>query len=49
MLGFMLVFEGLHSVHHQEIPKGYAYFAMAFAFGVEILNLRVRPKQLPKG
>ena len=49
MIGFMLVFEGLHSVHHQEIPKGYAYFAMAFAFGVEILNLRVRPKQLPKG
>jgi predicted tellurium resistance membrane protein TerC len=49
MIGFMLVFEGLHSLHHQEIPKGYAYFAMAFAFGVEILNLRVRPKQLPKG
>lgn len=48
MIGFMLVFEGLHSIHHQEIPKGYAYFAMAFAFGVEILNLRVRPKQLPK-
>ncbi len=49
MIGFMLVFEGLHSIHHQEIPKGYAYFAMAFAFGVELLNLRVRPKQLPKG
>lgn len=48
MIGFMLVFEGLHSVHHQEIPKGYAYFAMAFAFGVELLNLRVRRNYLPK-
>jgi predicted tellurium resistance membrane protein TerC len=46
MIGFMLVFEGLHNVHHQEIPKGYAYFAMAFAFAVELLNLRVRPKVL---
>lgn len=48
MIGFMLVFEGLHNVHHQEIPKGYAYFAMAFAFGVELLNLRIRPKVLDK-
>jgi predicted tellurium resistance membrane protein TerC len=48
LIGFMLVFEGLHNVHHQEIPKGYAYFAMAFAFGVELLNLRIRPKVLKK-
>lgn len=48
MIGFMLVFEGLHSIHHQEIPKGYAYFAMAFAFLVELLNLRIRPKVLDK-
>jgi predicted tellurium resistance membrane protein TerC len=33
-----LVAEGLG--HH--IPKGYTYFAMAFSFGVEMLNLRLR-------
>jgi predicted tellurium resistance membrane protein TerC len=27
---------------HQEIPKGYIYFAMAFSVFVEMLNLRVR-------
>jgi predicted tellurium resistance membrane protein TerC len=26
------------------IPKGYLYFSMAFAFGVEMLNLRLRSK-----
>jgi len=40
MVGFMLFFEGLEPVHHSEIPKGYAYVAMAFAFGVELLNMR---------
>jgi len=25
-----------------EIPKGYLYFAMAFSFGVELINIRVR-------
>lgn len=48
MIGFMLVFESLHSVHHQEIPKGYAYFAMAFAFIVELLNLRLRRNYIPR-
>ena len=37
-----LFFEGLHPVHHQEIPKGYIYFAMAFSFGVELLNMKLR-------
>ncbi len=27
------------------IPKGYIYFAMAFSFGVEMLNLRARKKR----
>jgi len=38
MVGLMLVAEatGLH------IPKGYIYFAMAFSFAVEMLNLRTR-------
>jgi predicted tellurium resistance membrane protein TerC len=42
MVGFMLFFEGLHPFHHSEIPKGYAYVAMAFSFGVELLNMRSR-------
>ncbi len=44
MVGFMLFFEGLHPLHHSEIPKGYAYIAMAFSFGVELLNMRYRRK-----
>lgn len=42
LVGFMLFFEGLIPVHGKEIPKGYAYFAMAFSFGVELLNMRTR-------
>jgi hypothetical protein len=29
------------------MPKGYLYFAMAFSFAVEILNLRLRRKTAP--
>ena len=32
---------------HQEIPKGYIYFAMAFSVFVEMINLRVRSKGKP--
>jgi predicted tellurium resistance membrane protein TerC len=38
LIGFMLVAEGFD----QHVEKGYIYFAMAFAFGVEILNGRIR-------
>jgi predicted tellurium resistance membrane protein TerC len=38
MVGLMLVAEGMG----QHIPKGYIYFAMAFSFAVEMLNLRSR-------
>jgi predicted tellurium resistance membrane protein TerC len=41
LIGFVLVAEGFH----KEISKGYIYFAMAFAVGVECLNLRMRAKQ----
>jgi predicted tellurium resistance membrane protein TerC len=41
LIGVALVGEGLG--HH--IPKGYIYFSMAFAFGVEMLNLRLRRKE----
>lgn len=44
LVGFMLFFEGLEPVHHSEIPKGYAYVAMAFSFTVELLNMRYRKR-----
>jgi predicted tellurium resistance membrane protein TerC len=40
LIGVTLVGEGLG----QHIPKGYIYFSMAFAFGVEMLNLKLRAK-----
>ncbi|WP_438480386.1 TerC family protein [Oleiharenicola lentus] len=43
LIGVMLVGESLG----QHIPKGYIYFSMAFAFGVEMLNLRLRSKSKP--
>ena len=43
LIGVMLVGESLG----QHIPKGYIYFSMAFAFGVEMLNLRLRAKSKP--
>jgi predicted tellurium resistance membrane protein TerC len=43
LIGTSLIVEGLH----QEIPKGYIYFAMAFSVFVEMLNLRVRNKAEP--
>lgn len=45
MVGFMLFFEGLEPFHHSEIPKGYAYVAMAFSFGVELLNIKMRKRK----
>lgn len=44
MVGFSLFFEGLEPVHEGHIQKGYIYFAMAFSFGVELLNMRMRKK-----
>jgi predicted tellurium resistance membrane protein TerC len=41
LIGVMLVSEGFGS----HINKGYIYFAMAFAVGVELLNMRYRTKQ----
>ena len=40
LIGTSLVAESLHF----HIPKGYVYFAMAFSVGVEMLNLRLRPR-----
>jgi predicted tellurium resistance membrane protein TerC len=41
LIGVALVAEALHF----SIPKGYLYFAMAFAAGVEAVNMRVRRKR----
>jgi len=40
LIGVSLIAEGFE----QGIPKAYIYFSMAFAVGVEMLNLRVRKK-----
>ncbi|MGB0579554.1 MAG: TerC family protein [Limisphaerales bacterium] len=41
LVGFVLVMESFH----KEVPKGYIYFAMAFSFGVEMINLKMRAKK----
>jgi predicted tellurium resistance membrane protein TerC len=38
VIGVLLVADGFD--HH--VPKGYVYFAMAFSFGVELLNMKMR-------
>lgn len=38
LIGFLLVIEAFG----EHVPKGYVYFAMAFAFIVETLNMKVR-------
>ena len=43
LIGMALVAEGFH----QQIPKGYIYFAMGFSLFVEMLNLRA--KRVPAG
>jgi predicted tellurium resistance membrane protein TerC len=43
VVGVVLVAEGFG--HH--VPKGYIYFGMAFAFSVEMLNIRFRKKRTP--
>ncbi|BDB55857.1 TerC family protein [Flavobacterium ammonificans] len=41
MIGVSLIAEGLHF----EIPKGYIYFSMAFAFLVDIIQMKTTPKK----
>jgi len=43
LVGVALVAEGTG----HEMPKGYLYFAMAFSFIVEMLNLKLRKKTVP--
>jgi predicted tellurium resistance membrane protein TerC len=39
-----LVAEGLGT----HVDKGYIYFSMAFALGVEFLNMRIRSRRTPE-
>jgi predicted tellurium resistance membrane protein TerC len=43
LIGVVLIADGLG----QHVGKGYIYFAMAFSFGVELLNMRVRGRAAP--
>ncbi len=43
LVGVVLIADGLG----QHIEKGYIYFAMAFSFAVEVLNIRARAKRKP--
>lgn len=42
LVGVTLIADGFD----MHVPKGYIYFAMAFSVGVEMLNLRMRGKQM---
>jgi len=42
LIGVALIGEGLD----MHIPKGYVYFAMAFSFAVEMLNIRTRQQNI---
>jgi predicted tellurium resistance membrane protein TerC len=45
MIGFVLLVEGWDSEKSHDLHlKNYVYFAMAFSFGVELLNMRMRKK-----
>ncbi len=44
LIGFTLFLEALH----EEIPKGYIYFAVAFSLLIEFTNIRVRKKRKKK-
>jgi predicted tellurium resistance membrane protein TerC len=46
LIAVLLVVDGVH-IEKIEIPKGYIYFAMAFSFTVELINLKVRKKTKP--
>ena len=41
LVGVVLIADGFG----QHIAKGYIYFAMAFSFGVEMLNIKTRRKR----
>jgi predicted tellurium resistance membrane protein TerC len=46
LIAFTLIVDGIH-IDAIKIPHGYMYFAMAFSFGVELINLQFRKKSNP--
>lgn len=47
MIGFTLLVEGWDHEQAEKLHlKNYVYFAMAFSFGVEILNMQLRKKAI---
>lgn len=46
LIAVLLVVEGVH-LETVYIPKGYIYFAMAFSFAIELINLRIRKNRNP--
>ncbi len=46
LIAVLLVVEGVH-LEEIHIPKGYIYFAMAFSFAIELINLRIRKNRNP--
>lgn len=46
LIAVLLVVEGIH-VEAVHVPHGYIYFAMAFSFTVEILNMQIRKRNKP--
>jgi predicted tellurium resistance membrane protein TerC len=48
LIGVALVGEGVGEDFGFHIPKGYIYFAMAFSVVVELLNMRMRKRQVPQ-
>lgn len=48
LIGALLVIEGWHAeVIHRFHLKNYAYFAMAFSFAVELINMKLRGSKSP--
>lgn len=48
MIGFVLLVEGWDSERSHDLQlKNYVYFAMAFSFAVELMNMRERRKRKP--
>jgi predicted tellurium resistance membrane protein TerC len=43
LVGVTLIAEGFGT----DVPKGYIYFAMAFSFAVEMINIRMRKRVAP--
>ena len=42
LVGILLVADGLG----EHIPRGYIYFALAFSLGIEVINIRVRAREV---